>query len=457
MVEILPACLICYFPLTLYKRGIDMTAQYDIVNKKYVERNNNLMDTAIPVNELGQVLKRYSFDAWGRQKSVIDHSLFNGTWTFSVPQRVWEENTIDVSVQPPVLVPLSTLTKSTSVDGLLSVKSGTVANNGYVCRSKIHPRYQANRSQLYSTSIIVPNPTANALRTWGLTTNDDGISFELQGDGTNWELYATRIKGQTIVDQIPISQYLPAGFDPSKGHLYDIQFEWRGVGNIYFFVDLELVYTIELLGTLTGLATKDPALPLSFASITFDGVEVELLSGCADVSSEGGTNDRTLFRTVNTGSALVTLGAADTLTAILALRVPRTVTYNAQQVYNSRGAFADELITWTRDESRTTVFLARDINVPNINGITWSPIEDTLIEYVSGDNTGALNTAFALDQANCSEIMTEWANLDEKNIITNPTENSEFHLTPGDILIITVAAITTNKLSSASLYFSEQL
>lgn len=435
-------------------------SQFDKKNKKYVDRNNNLFEAVMVADELGNVGRRYSKDAWERPKTILDFSLFSATWTFSVPKRVWEQVDVDTTGGPGAAIqtPTSTFTNISSREGMLSVTSGTTLGLGHACRSKTHPRYQANRGQLFSTSITLPLATNAGQRKWGLSTDDDGLLFVFEGDGVDWDLFVQRKRAGASVSKTSIKSLLPEGFDPEKGHLYDIQFEWRGVGNIYYYIDTQLVYVEELLGTLEFLSVKDPALPVSFGAVCKEaGTEVELLSGCADVSSEGGTNDKTLFGSITTGNNLVTLGNAGVETAVLALKVPRFVNYEGVDVYNSRGIFADELVTWTRDEARTTVYIGRDIDVPNLDGLTWETIPDSLYYKLSGGITSPLNDAFLLDVANLHEVVSEWAEIDIKNRISNQSDNSDYKITPGDILIVTVAAITSNKNTSSTLYYSEEI
>lgn len=402
---------------------------------------------------------RYGYDAWLRPKSVSDYSIFSATWTFDVPTRVWEEVSWNYVTQVPQLQPA--FTKVSSRLNMLSVLSGTSQGNGTVCRSRKFMRYQPNRGQLFSTAVICDNSAALAQREWGLSTSQNGVLFQLTGNGTDWDLRVTRRDNSVIVENTSIKNRLLElipNFDPERGNVYDIQYEWRGMGNFFFFVNLQLVYTMEILGTATTLTVSDPALPVAFISTTLEeGSESEILVGCVDVTSEGGRQPSTLFASLSTGNALLTLASAGTDTAMLALRVPRSVTYNGNSIFNSRGAFMDKLITWTRDEAYAQVFSFRQITAPAINAITWTTLPDSRLEYAIGGNGSALHTAFVTNKAAGIKILGEWAAQDEKNVITNPSANSPFQIVPGDILVISVAAITTNVKSSAVLYFSEEL
>lgn len=282
--------------------------------------------------------------------------------------------------------------------------------------------------------------------------------FEVQGDGIDWDIFAVRrsygVVGLMHSVKDKILQQIP-NFNPSQGNIYDIQYQWRGVGNYYFYVNLKLIYVNEILGTLNKLSVSDPALQSFFSCYCGQqGTEIILKAGCIDISSEGGNNSRTAFSNVNTGENLVTLGAAHSDTAILAIKIPR----NINSYYNSRGAVIDKISTWTRDESLTRIFVIRDTQSPNLNGISWSPVYDSHLQIATGGVSAQLDTAFQLDKSNAHMIISEWADIETKNTIVNDSKNSPLEGTPGDIIIVTVRSIGANNVkSSASVYLSDQI
>lgn len=167
-------------------------AQYHAGRNEFVDRNNELYDVVLLGNEVGGIMtNRYAQDAWGRPKSVQDFSLFSGTWTHSVPARVWEEINYDL-VTPANNTAKPQMVNATSKHGMLSVTSGTTPNAGTVLRSKKYVRYQPNRGQLYSTAITCPNPTGKGFRTWGLGTARDGFYFGMFGTGSDWDIKVSR-------------------------------------------------------------------------------------------------------------------------------------------------------------------------------------------------------------------------------------------------------------------------
>lgn len=460
-------------------------AQYNKLTSQYVDRNNDLFDVKMVADADGNIASTatplpvtlgsdnitingnitipatvttaqhaYATDAWTRPKTIIDHSLFSATWTFGIPSRVWEEYQFDGSTWTPQ----ATFSRGSEQNKMLSVVSGTVATNGTTVATKKYIRYQPNRGQLYSTAVIMPNATANGIRRFGMATPQDGVFFEMVGDGSNWDIFAGRRSYGSLSNYVSIKSAILAlfpSFDPSKGNVYDIQYQWRGVGNYTFFVNLEPVYVEEYLGTGTQLSMSDPALQPFYSAYSGDGTEVELLSGCVDVSSEGGAiNESTLFGTIGTGDTLLsTSNTANVDNAVLAVYVPRTAGNGA---FNSRGAFLDKLVTWTNADATTKVYAFRDTQAPNLAALTWSDIPDSDIKYLVGGAGSALQTAYDLDDSAEFTVLSERELLNTKNVITNPSANSDFAVSPGDIIVISILT-GANKSTLANLYFSEQI
>ena len=214
-------------------------------------------------------------DAWGHPVGVQLQSVFHGMWTFDIPQSMWivEEDGSEV-------VPAS-VTAVTSIGGAANLD--TTGFTSCEMRSKRHPRYQPNRGHRYSTALWCPDSTNDGVREWGLFTADNGVFFRLKADG---KLYAV-VKSGGVEDENEIDTSSISGFDVEKGNVYDIQFQWRGVGNYKFFINLELVYTYNYLGTRTSLTMENPALPASY-KCTNTTADVVMNIGCVDVTSEGG-------------------------------------------------------------------------------------------------------------------------------------------------------------------------
>ena len=229
-------------------------------------------------------------DAWGIQKVSLPFSVYHGLFTFDVPPSQW------FMYHGATQVYTSTNIVSTNGAGEVTANAAVPV---VTLESKATPRYQPNRGHLFSTALRCPNPANDGIRDWGLSTAENGVYFRLTSTG----LWAVQKSGgvETRVSFIDTTS-LPT-FDVSKGNVYDIQYQWRGVGSYFFFINLKLVHAFLNLGTLTELSMEDPALPVHFKS-TRTTQDVSMFIGCADITSENGSDDRLQYASVVTTRSL---------------------------------------------------------------------------------------------------------------------------------------------------------
>jgi hypothetical protein len=242
--------------------------------------NTELRATAVPVSLSNQSLGvgGLTVDAWGVQKMSLPYSLFHGLWTFDIPASMWfmYEGGVQVYTSTNIVSTGSAATLTTSA-----------AKTALVLEGRIAPRYQPNRGHLFSTALWCPSKTNDGIRDWGLCTAENGVGLRLKADGL---LYAVLRSGGVETKEELIDTSGVAGFDVQKGNVYDIQYQWRGVGNYKFFVNLVHVHTFNNLGTLTALSMENPALPICF-KCTRTTQDVSMSIGCADISSENGSDN----------------------------------------------------------------------------------------------------------------------------------------------------------------------
>lgn len=397
-------------------------------------------------------------DALGRQKVIDDYSLFHGLWTFDVPNRIWEEFSISAGTYTAIS---ATGTKATSENGALVLSSGTTANAGVYLRSKRNPRYQPNRGHLWSSAMRFPSATADGKRKAGVfqQETDNGVFFELEGDGADWTLYAVRYSNGVQKIRQDLASYLPADFDPEKAHVYDIQFQLGSAGNYIFYIDLQEIYVNDILGTLTELSIQNPMLPSAFECVTDTTTELELIVGCVDITSEGGKQVGRQFASISTGTSLLSCDSSGV--AMIAIKLPRTISYGGGTVYNSKDVIASRISSWTRDEASVQVYFARDVVATNLDGLTWTDFPDssgTLQYIIGGTGNTTLDTAFNSDKASMQLVLNEWEDLEVKNIVSNPDQDiGPFYVTPGDIMIVAVQSMAGTDDNSTTLYLSEEI
>lgn len=365
--------------------------------------------------------KTYKTDAWYRQKVVTDISLFHGMFTFNVPADNWYEMIDDVEQ--------SSFSSATSVDGKLVLTSGAL-NEKRQLRSFRHPRYEPNRGHLYSTAMFLPSVDAAGERTFGLLSRDAGVAFRLRS-GVLYAIRRTTVQGVTTTTETVVN--VPESVDLEKGNVFDIQFQWRGVGSYFFYINLQHVATLELLGTQTELTMFDPSLPVAYEVIN-QGDAVELHCGCVDVSSEGGKENGRTYGSIgisnDTGSVSVT-----------GLNVPVLVVRNKRlfgSLLNTRDATALLATGYADQRCVFRVWVTRDETAITLNDQSWQDFRDGHIDYIEYDNPNVGNP-IDFDTSKATLVFTARVNQDQSYSTSALFEGrTDIQQTPGDIFVFTI-------------------
>lgn len=370
-----------------------------------------------------------TIDAWGRQLVSNLRSVYHGMWTYDVPPAMWlvYENGSEVATL--------TSTGAVSTDGALEVKSN---GNNTLVESRRCPRYQPNRGISYATSVWCPNVSAAAEREWGIGTDENNVCFRLKADG---KLYAVRTSGGVLKAEEEI--YIPFAFDVTKGNVYDIQAQWRGVGNYTFYIGnpttgvSERVHTFSLLGTLEELSIQNPATPVRFKS-TNQGDDASLFSGCVDLSSAGGKEDLEQY---NSAVNEKTVGSTLPVVAIYNPAVIGTAV-NTRDVRLARiSAGADKKAT-------IAVWTTRDPTA--FTGASFAAVAN------SGSYVQIDTAATAVNTAKLRQITTFTLGAAGFVSVNNPSrETIDFYLVRGDYLVVTGTGSTA--AVTATIEWGEQI
>jgi hypothetical protein len=358
-------------------------------------------------------------DAWGIQKVSLPQSVFHGMWTFDIPKSMWFMYEDGVQVYSS--------TNIVSSKGA-AVITANAAHPNAVLESRECPRYQPNRGHLFSTSIICPDKTADGERMWGLAIHgENAIEFALKSDG---ELYARRISGGVQKEETLIDTSIVPNFDVEKGNIYDIQFRWRGVGEYYIYINQILVYTMELLGTLTELSLENPALPAHFhASRTTE--DVTMIVGCVDITSENGL----INNTEQYGSLYAESVSTATNTPVLILKQPLLVGGYA----NTRTLTLARISVTCTKKAVFKVWTTR--NPANITGATFVAAPGGFVETDSPDTVAGAVKATSVTVANLNFVTAIPVEAAATRLTDNPYRGRiEFPLVRGDYLIVTCTA-----------------
>ena len=365
--------------------------------------------------------KTYNTDAWYREKVVNDKSLFHGMFTYNIPADTWYEMIDDVEQ--------TAFVSATSADGKLNLVSGAL-NEKRQLRSFRHPRYEPNRGHIYSISAFLPSPSASGERTFGLFTKEAGAAFRLR-DGTLYAVRRTTIGGTTTDTEVEIT--LPAGIDLAMGNVFDIQFQWRGVGSFFFYINLQKVASLDLLGTLDELSVFNPALPVAYECIN-QGDAVTIQGGCVDVSSEGGKENGKTYGSVGTSTEAGSIAVSGFNQPVLVVRNKKLF----GSLLNTRDMVALLATVYADQRCVFRVWTTRDETTITLNDQTWQDFRDGHIDYIEYDNPNVANP-ITFDTTKAVLVFGSRVDQDQSYSTSALFEGrTDINQTPGDIFIFTV-------------------
>ena len=388
-----------------------------------------------------------NLDAWARQKVVIDRSILHGMFTYNVPVKKYKES-LD-GVELPAFV------NATSVNGKLVLSSaglGEVVN----LDSFRNPRYQPNRGHLFSGSFYNPSKTAIADRNFGMFTAESGVFFR----NRNGELYACR---RTKIDGVVITTAelidLPDDIDIEFGYTYDIQMQWRGVGDYGFWIGdpltrvSRLVHVMPMLGTLTELSIFNPAMPFAVECIN-NGDAVELHCGCYDITSEGGDGKGGTYGSITVSNEIGQIQVQGANTPVIAVRAKRLV----NGLINTRDTLALLATVSVDEHSFFRVWATRDDTAIIENGQDWTDYGDGHLEFIVNDGS---NNAMEFDTTKAGDptFGARVAKDDSYNTSALFEGRTEIFQTAGDTFVFTVHKEDPNKNVKAGVTyeFSEEI
>lgn len=355
-------------------------------------------------------------DAWGHPIVSTLESIFHGMWTFDIPPSMWLtfEDTVELAYG------VSTAVTSSGGAALLDTTGVTSCE----MRSKRHPRYQPNRGHRYSTALWCPSSTAGgagAYRDWGLFTETNGVFFRLKSDGL---LYAV-VRSGGVEDEEVIDTSGIVNFDVEKGNVYDIQFQWRGVGNYKFFINLTLVHTFNYLGTRTSLTMENPALCAAYYCEQ-DTAPVTMHVGCVDVTSESGETAREQY-----GSAPGTAAGNNTDYPVVSVYNPDLINTEV----NTRDLRLAKITASSTAKVVISVWSTRDPAA--LTGESFTAVG-------GGSFTEIDIAATAMVTANAKFLTSFRVEANAADRATNPSEGTiDFFITRGDYVIVSYTGNAT--------------
>jgi len=375
-----------------------------------------------PLNDLevNTGKNQLAFDAWGRAKSVEDKSLFHGMFSYNVPIKVWYEKLNGGTEREP--------TNATSVDGALNLVAGGTLNDDTVLRTYRNMRYEPNRGHLYSTAVILPNSGAAQTRQWGIGTDENGVFFSLESGTLYGVIRTTTTAGGTVDSKVALDT---TGLDISKGNIYDIQFQWRGVGGYKFFINLEEAGEFDYLGTLDDLSMSNPSLPCFYYNENL-GANNPIKCGCVDVASEGGMDNGKEYGSFGISTEQGEAAYTGFNQPIIAVRSKPTF----DGLINTRDTLALLASFYSDEKSICRIWTTRDTTAITEGDSAWVDIGDGHLEGI--ERTATVGT-LAFDTAKAEIVFT--GRVAKENTYSTAAlfeGRTSIWLTPGDMFVFTL-------------------
>ena len=423
-----------------YSKWIDGdNVAYTSVSQLEEEIGNLISVDLLTTNEWGD--NKLAIDAWGKPKVILDKSIFHGMFTYNIPKSVWVEHLNGIE--------LSAFSKATSLNGKLNLTSGNTLNDEIYLHTFRKPRYEPNRGYLYSTSVFLPSPTSVGIRRWGYFTKESGAFFELTATG----LYAVV---RTTIDNITTDdRYLldTTEVDLSKGQLYDIQMQWRGVGNYKFFLGQRLLKNILYEGTRTNLTMFNPANPLGFECINL-GANVVIQAGCVDVTSEGGENNGKTYGSVGISNQAGQVPITGFNAPIIAIKSLQTVNNKV----NTRDTLALLVSAYADQRALLRIWQTRDMSAITPNNQVWKNFGDGHLQYIEYDNPD-VTTPMSFNTAKAQLVFGCRIDMDQTYTSSALFEGrASVYLHPNDMFVFTLHRETGAAMNGGVTFeFAEEI
>lgn len=226
----------------------------------------------------------------------------------------------------------------------ISVSDATAGKR--VRQTRFRHNYQPGKSQRVVMTGVLGDSTAGITKEIGLADDRNGLLFRQTGDGMSVVLrsYVTGAAVETVtaqdswnIDKLDGTGISGATIDFTKATIFVIDFEWLGVGDIWFGVfssgALYYCHVISNANALEEVYMTTPNLPCRY-SIENDGTggAASLKHICTTVQSEGGQEATGIERYISTNGTHVDANAADTTYAVVGIRLKSTHIDNVVKV-----------------------------------------------------------------------------------------------------------------------------
>ncbi len=267
-----------------------------------------------------------AFDAFGRQRTSNPVSLWEGKFSVDKRSDVWDEVTTGSG------------TSATFNTNQASVNLAVSVTTAGSIRRQSHVRfpYQNGKSQLIVLTATIDTTTAGNTKRFGQYDDQNGYFFQHESTGLSVGIrsFATGSAVDTTVAEGDFDGSCAAdfmtGFDETKTHIFAIDYQWLGSGNVRFSAEddngaLCLLYTFKFSNLASVVYLSNPTLPISYEiENSGTGGADTFTQICSQISSEGGSQFTGHTMSADTGITALTTGVDTSIYPVICIRMKST-------------------------------------------------------------------------------------------------------------------------------------
>lgn len=259
-----------------------------------------------------------SFDAFSRAEVAQPYTIADYTFSYGLNPLLFD----DLSTGAGAVTHLPN-------ESSFQLNSGTVSGDTAVFQSRRYHRYQAGKGGKVVMTGIIEGAQTDVTKRWGYFDAKNGLFFQLDGDGTFSVNVRTYTSGSAVTTKVtsdnfnldPADGTGSSGFtlDMAKANIFEIDFQWLGVGVVTFriangdgaVIDLHKFHNPN---TLESVYMTTATLPIRY-EVTNGGTlgSAGLMTGvCSSVVSSGGEEPPELEFAAGNSVIKTTTSAAET-------------------------------------------------------------------------------------------------------------------------------------------------
>lgn len=334
----------------------------------------------------------------------------------------------------------------TVTNGRAVIASGTASNGTASIRSRRPLRYVNGVGARAVVACLFSTPQASSTIIVGVGDANDGFFFGYNGTSFGVLRRAAGVDtwtAQADWDDNPASWDLP--FDPAKGNVYAISYQWLGFGEIRFFIvdptsgSFRQVHRIQFANANTETSIRNPQLPLT-ATATNAGnttpVSISTASGM-------GFHEGHVPLEVNAIPHTATATKAGITTEVPVLSIRAESTHNS--VANRATVDLRGISIYGEGTGTNPVTWRLRLNPSSLTGPSWAAVSSTASVVDVDTAASALTGGEVLWAQNRARNSGDWLDLASLGIF----------LVAGDVLTLTCASASSITANAALNWLEE--